>query len=331
MRLIPNYCQHPYYRLAGLHLLYVSDHNRLNPFHEAINQVVRPGMLVADVGTGTGPLARFAAAAGAAKVFAIEQHAEILPYAARLNQTEGFDHVIDLVQGDSRDVALNERVDVIVAELIASLGNDEAMSNILEDARERFLKPDGTIIPRGVEVFMSAISVPEMHARVPFVYRNDVIVNQRQAYAPFSTYYQILGLPPERLLTNVEKIDSIDLMAHTPMNYERTLAFTCDTHGIFSGFAGWFKAALTETTELDTSPWATTTCWGQAFFAVRNQVAVQKGDIIELTFSARVPTGSDRPFYQWQGSARSESRTLLRFDETNESSQIRAHDVRALV
>jgi protein arginine N-methyltransferase 1 len=287
-------------------------------------------MVVADVGTGTGPLARFAAAAGALKVFGIEQQPEILAYAKRLNQTEGLDHIIELVPGDSREVVLGERVDVIVAELIASLGNDEAMSPILEDARRRFLKPGGTIIPRRVDVFICPVSASEMHARIPLVYRDDVIVHPNQAYAPFGTYYQVLGLPPERLLADAKKLDSINLMTHTMMGYERKFAFTCRTDGAFSGFAGWFKAALTEKTELDTSPWAAPTCWGQAFFAVRNEVSVQEGDIIELTFSARVTVGSDRPFYRWEGLARRGARALLRFQETSESSHVRVHDTRAL-
>jgi hypothetical protein len=130
MRLVPNYCQHPDYWNPGIHLLYVGDRYRLDPYREAIRQVVRPGMIVADIGTGSGPLARFAAEAGASRVYGIEQYREILRYAERFNQTEGLDHVIEPVHGDSRSVSLNERVDVIVAELIASLGNDEAMSDI---------------------------------------------------------------------------------------------------------------------------------------------------------------------------------------------------------
>ncbi len=43
----------------------VSDHTRTNAFAAAIREVVQPGDVVLDVGTGTGILAMFAAKAGA--------------------------------------------------------------------------------------------------------------------------------------------------------------------------------------------------------------------------------------------------------------------------
>jgi SAM-dependent methyltransferase len=321
MKLIPNYCQHPDYKNPGLHLLYVGDRNRLDPYEEAIRQTVRPGMVVADIGTGSGPLARFAAAAGAARVHGVEQHEEILKYAERFNQTEGIAHIVRLIHGDSRNVTLDERVDVIVAELISSLGNDEAMSGILEDARDRFLKPGGRIIPSHVDVFICPVSAPEAHRSIPAVYRSDVIVRPHQGFAPFGIYYQILRLPPERLVADPAKLDAIDLMRHTELEYERSFSFVMRAETIFSGFAGWFCALLCEGIELDTSPFAASTCWGQAFFPVREQIKVQPGDAVELTFSAHVPHGSDRPFYRWRGTVRRGASTVASYGESSELSE----------
>jgi type I protein arginine methyltransferase len=320
MRLIPNYCQHPHYRDPGLHLLYVADANRLEPFHGAIRKLIYPGMIVADIGTGSGPLARFAAAAGAERVYAIEQYQEILQFAERINHTEGLDRRIELIHGDSRNVSLKERVDVIVAELVASVGNDEAMSDILEDARCRFLKPGGKIIPSSVDVFICPVNAPEAHRGIPGVYRNDIIVSPSQGFLPFRTYYQILGLPAERLLADVRLLDSINLKGHTELSYDRELSFVCVKEGAFSGFAAWFKATLAENIFLDTSPWAPPTCWGQALFALRHQGHVCKGDVIELTFSACVPAGSDRPFYRWKGNIRRDKGMICNFDEMSEPS-----------
>jgi protein arginine N-methyltransferase 1 len=317
MILIPNYCQHPYYWDAGLHLLYVGDRLRLDPFREAIGEIVRPGMVVADIGTGTGPLARFAAHAGASKVYGVEQYQEILWFAGRLNRTERLDQIIDLIPGDSREVALPERVDVIVAELIGALGNDEAMSGILEDARHRCLKPGGKIIPSHVEVFICPISAPEAHAQIATVYHGDPIVPPAAAFPPFEIYYAIVDLPFERLLSREQTLDSINLMEHTELGYQRSFSFACEREGTFSGFAVWFKAALTGSVMLDTSPTAETTCWGQAFFPVREQVAVRGSDVIDVVFSAIVPSGSDRPFYRWHGSVRRESQILCQFRQAS--------------
>jgi protein arginine N-methyltransferase 1 len=330
MRLIPNYCQHPDYWNPGLHLLYVGDRYRLDPYERAIQEIVRSGMVVADIGTGSGPLARFAAAAGAIRVYGIEQYREILQFAERFNETERLDHIIRSVHGDSREVVLEERVDVIVAELISSLGNDEAMSDILEDARKRFLKPGGKIIPSQVDVFISPVDAPEAHAEIPTVYQNDVIVEPDRGFAPFKTYYQILGLPPERLLADEQKLDSIDLMTATKLDYERNFSFVVKDAGTFSGFVGWFKAALSANVDLDTSPRAASTCWGQAFFAIRDQIRIDHGDVIQLNFAAQVPPSSDRPFYRWEGTVRRGEQVLGDFSETTDPEGVAACSEREL-
>ncbi len=87
--------------------------------------------------------------------------------------------------------------------------------------------------------------------------------------------------------------------------------------GTFSGFGAWFKAQLSENIVLDTAPWAPSTCWGQAYFAVRDQVDVSKGDLVHLSFSAVVPEGRDRPCYVWAGRVARGPQTVSSFEETN--------------
>lgn len=322
MILIPHYSQHPYYWDPGLHLLYVGDERRLAPFRAAVREVVREGMVVADIGTGTGPLARYAAEAGSRKVYAIEQHAEILRFAERFNRTEGVQDVIELIRGDARRVDLGEKVDVIVSELIGGVGNDEAMSAILEDSRTRFLKPGGTMIPRSVDVFVCPIEARLAHAQVPSVYNDDPIVGSHRGFAPFSTYYQILGLPPKSLVAKPALLDAIDLLQRTALEYERDFSFLCTVESTISGFAVWFRAALSDSVVLDTSPWAPPTCWGQAFFPIRDPLKVEAGDTIELTFRAAVPPGSDRPLYRWHGRATRRGITLGNFEQEQTSQAI---------
>ena len=117
MKLIPHYSQHTYYWDPALHLLYVGDGPRAPAYRQAIFEIVKPGMVVVDIGTGSGFLARIAVEAGAAKVYAIEQHESILRVARRISEADGTDSKISFVAGDSREIELKEDVDVIVAEL----------------------------------------------------------------------------------------------------------------------------------------------------------------------------------------------------------------------
>jgi SAM-dependent methyltransferase len=317
MILIPHYCQHPYYWNPALHLLYVEDERRMDAFERAIREIVRPGMRVADIGTGTGVLSRMAVEAGASVVYAVERERAILPLTRRVNAELAVGGVVRLVEGDAREVELDEQVDVVVAELIGGLGNDEGMSDVLESVRQRHLKPRGVMIPKRVLVYLAPVSAPEAWSTIPDVYQGDVIVPPEQARPSFQAYYQILGLPPERLLSAAQVLDDIDLLAHTELDYSRTFNFHLDRAGILSGFVAWFTAHLTDSVRLDTSPWAPSTCWGQAFFPIQRQIEVALGDVVEIGVSASVEISVDQPVYDWKVSLCRGEKRLATFCETN--------------
>ena len=56
----------------------LNDSIRMTAYEKAIKEVVKPGMTVLDIGTGTGILALWALKAGAKKVYAIELMLKLL-------------------------------------------------------------------------------------------------------------------------------------------------------------------------------------------------------------------------------------------------------------
>ena len=75
---------------------------------------MRPGDVVLDVGAGSGVLSMFAARAGAARVYAVEQ-TSMAVLAQELVAANGLSDVIEVIQDDVMDIEPPERVDVIVS------------------------------------------------------------------------------------------------------------------------------------------------------------------------------------------------------------------------
>ncbi|MFN2602793.1 MAG: 50S ribosomal protein L11 methyltransferase [Gemmatimonadaceae bacterium] len=148
------------YAAPLIHVGMLDDKSRTNAFLGAITDVVKPGDVVVDIGTGTGILALGAARAGARHVYAIEG-SEIGRAAKELFAANGFADRITLVPGWSTHVELPEKANVLVSEMIGNDPLEERIIEIFADARARFLAPDARVIPRGVRVLAAPVEVDQ--------------------------------------------------------------------------------------------------------------------------------------------------------------------------
>ena len=94
--------------------------------------------VVLDVGCGTGILSLFAARAGARKVYAIDA-SDIAIKAREVVKRNGFDSIIEVIQGRVEDIQLPEKVDVVVSEWMGYALLYESMLDSVLVARDRFL------------------------------------------------------------------------------------------------------------------------------------------------------------------------------------------------
>jgi predicted RNA methylase len=137
------------------------DQERTSAFRAAINEVVRPGDHVLEIGAGSGILSLFACAAGAATVTAVEIDpalAELVTLTAREN---GFDDRLTVINGDGQDVELPP-VDVVIAELIDTGLLDELQLPVMNSLIERGVITDSTrVIPAGYRTELQLVKVDE--------------------------------------------------------------------------------------------------------------------------------------------------------------------------
>lgn len=143
-----------------VHVMMINDQARTHAFLSAIREVVRPGDVVVEIGTGTGLLSIEAAKAGAKHVYAIEATG-IGEIAHEMFQVNGVADRVTLMTGWSTQVTLPEKADVLISEII---GNDIFEENVLEsfsDAVMRHLKPHARMIPSQIDVLAQLLYIPE--------------------------------------------------------------------------------------------------------------------------------------------------------------------------
>lgn len=138
----------------------LGDRRRTRTFARAIRNTVCHDSVVADLGSGSGIMALFAAKAGAKKVFAVEHDEKNAKWLEKIFAANGYGNVIEVVQEDARKVVLPQKVDVIICEMIATGLIEElqipVMNQALLSARNGV-----SVILETIENFVEAVDVDD--------------------------------------------------------------------------------------------------------------------------------------------------------------------------
>ena len=138
------------------HRTLIADRVRNDAFEAALRGVIKKGVTtVADIGAGTGLLALMAAKLGAREVFLYET-AEVAGVAAKILKANGARNC-HLIPCHSTEMVDPPKVDVVVSETLGNYALEEHIIETLADAKKRFLKPGGVIIPRRIEQFVAPV------------------------------------------------------------------------------------------------------------------------------------------------------------------------------
>jgi protein arginine N-methyltransferase 1 len=134
------------------------DKVRCESYKNAIEAIVK-GKTVLDVGAGTGFLSVIAAKAGARHVYAVEC-SEMAEYAKQFINDNGCTAAdITLIKKRMEDVNILDipKVDVIISEWMGYFLLFENMLPSVIDARRRFLKEDGLMLPCEGRIYIAAV------------------------------------------------------------------------------------------------------------------------------------------------------------------------------
>jgi protein arginine N-methyltransferase 1 len=288
-------------------------------------------MTVADIGTGTGILALWALEAGAKHVYGIEANQVRTPQALERIANAGYSESFTVHSALSYNVELPEQVDIIISEILGNLGDNEDMTPILADARRRFLKEDGVMLPLMVTTYLTPISSVKAHQQVKDLvckgiserYNIDDLLCKLETNNQFNLYYDCI-LPKSTYLSEPQAVKEFNFDANDDSEYQTKIAYLVNKDGVLTGFKGHFVAKLSDNVTLDISgddidSRKTSDCWKHCFLPIESTVEVMHGDVIELDYQRFYNPDRSIPFrqfYSWKGAVKRNSVTVQNFNQS---------------
>jgi protein arginine N-methyltransferase 1 len=277
------------------------DHVRMRAYHGAImqNKHLFEGKTILDVGTGSGVLSIWAAQAGAAKVYAVE-YTDMASHARNLVEKNGLSEVIEVIQSSVEDLELPCKVDIVISEWMGYFLLRESMLDSVIRARDRWMKPEGSMFPSHATMFLSTISYEDDREAKQDEYKHSMndwvrfkqemqqyydidmealskpFEKEQKDYFVYSSLWtelrteHVIGQPAVVKRFNLNTCTLKDSLGVDPTKYDITVPFPIR----ISGFAGWFTvdfagstgSPATKRVTLSTGPEMGYTHWGQQVF-----------------------------------------------------------------
>mgnify|MGYP005839149837 CR=1 FL=1 len=248
------------------HARMLADTTRIQAYQSAICQVVRPGDVVVDLGTGTGILAFFAVRAGAKRVIGIDQDAFILRKARILAQDNHFSDRVEFRHANILELTeFDTPVDVVMSELIGNEGIEERIFSIHKHFLQLLPRPVRTILPDVLRLHAACFQIPQIRERIESVRTAGGLQMHRLANALYHAHV-LMPLPVDMASSPAllyEGRPGIDII---PESFSCTWDFS--EPQTIDGVGLWFSSQLAPNIELTNDPREKSTSWTQCFFPI---------------------------------------------------------------
>lgn len=301
------------------HRTLIADAVRNAAFERALAAVIRPGeTTVADIGAGTGLIALMAAKLGAREVFLYEA-AEVAGVAAKVLKANGARNC-HLFPCHSTEMEDPPKVDVVVSETLGNYPFEEHIIETLNDARSRFLKPKGTIVPRRLEQLVAPVVSNRIHRELSAWDACGFDFSAARTMSLNNIYVRTLS--SKELLGGAEAArvwDAIDFKKANRTARKGEASWRLAAPATIFGFAIWWRAELAPGVILSTGPGAPATHWEQLYFPLLAPIEAATGDTVSIALRSRT-SGEEGTHLAWtarlsDAKGRERSRQALNLDK----------------
>lgn len=200
--------------------------------------------------------------------------------------------VVTLIKGKVEEVVLPEKVDIIISEWMGYCLFYESMLNSVIVARDKWLKPDGIILPDKATLLLCAIEDAD--------YKDDKIAFWDNVYGfNMSCIKQMAIQEPlvdtvdnNQVMTSAAKLITVDI--HTvkieDMDFKIPFRLVAQRDDYCHAFVAYFDIEFSKCHKkvfFSTGPHAQYTHWKQTVFYLEDVLSMKKGEEIRGEFSMK--------------------------------------------
>jgi type I protein arginine methyltransferase len=266
-----------------------SDGVRIDAYARAIARAVKPGDVVLDLGSGTGIFSLLAVRAGASRVFAVDVNPAVwlVPELAAENQAGGR---ITVHHGSSIELDLPEKADVIVSDMrgTSPLNGDHAAA--IRDARTRFLKPGGLLVPARDRLFVEVVESDALAAGLARGWQSLERLGFSAAAVKSSilnTVYDDRSAPllASDVISTPGQWGELDYATYDGAVVEGAVDLAITRNGTAHGLAVWFEATVFDDISYRSAPgWSL--AYARSFLPLLEPVRMAAGERATVTLRA---------------------------------------------
>lgn len=252
------------YRDVVTHKLMLQDVVRTAGYLEGLRAAVKPGYSVIDFGAGTGVLSIFAKRCGAGRVDAIER-TSIVEQARKIARLSGYDD-IRFHHTDHLSFETEGPVDLIVSEWMGHFLFFESMLEPLIKIRDKWLKPDGIMLPHSFEMTAALVIDEGMYEDAAFLEFKPYGID----FGPIADLplkqSSLADIEESQIATPYIHLGTLDMktIERTPRELRGNVTVT-EPLTVY-GITAWFDAKIAGDIEFGTGPHQPQTHWRQIYF-----------------------------------------------------------------
>ncbi|KAL1842981.1 hypothetical protein VTJ49DRAFT_3458 [Mycothermus thermophilus] len=314
------------YAHNDIHETMLKDRVRTEAYRDFIytNRHLFSGKTVLDIGCGTGILSLFCAKAGASRVVAVDNSA-ILDRARENIIRNGLDDIITCVKGKIEEVTLPvEQFDIIVSEWMGYCLLYEAMLPSVLFARDKYLKPDGLLVPSHTSMWLAPVSDAEYVDDTVSWWRDVYGFDFRAMQSGICDETRMAVMPAQSVCGSAHAFRMLDLHTCTVKDLVFTDKWRSEVKNLpegeeVDGFLVWFDCFFAESREekveedlsakewvskgkervaFTTGPFGEATHWRQGLCLIdktkHKAVDLGEGKTLEGEITYEIPEGHER-------------------------------------